>query len=264
MPNAWVEFVRQYAKENNLSYGCSISEASPAYRKMKQDKKSTQKVRDDSDRLRLTGNNQEIAQQQLRGIVINGDRNYETQEEFYPDVENLEEMNKYLRIWEERRGKRNENEVERTIKSVKEKINELQKKKKKRITIKPKIKKSNPKSQPKMNKSNPYDIIISNWDDDYLNVLIDQELPKLGENIERIAERKTLNDDLLLSLFPKEIIEGVLNIGGVEYLSKGLDIIIDNYNGKSFYPDWTLKKGSFPEKLRIRILQELEGVNNKL
>ena len=135
---------------------------------------------------------------------------------------------------------------------------------KKRITIKPKIKKSNPKSQPKMNKSNPYDIIISNWDDDYLNVLIDQELPKLGENIERIAERKTLNDDLLLSLFPKEIIEGVLNIGGVEYLSKGLDIIIDNYNGKSFYPDWTLKKGSFPEKLRIRILKELEGVNNKL
>ena len=35
MPNAWVEFVRQYAKENNLSYGCAISEASPAYRKMK-------------------------------------------------------------------------------------------------------------------------------------------------------------------------------------------------------------------------------------
>ena len=24
MPNAWVEFVRQYAKENNLSYGCAI------------------------------------------------------------------------------------------------------------------------------------------------------------------------------------------------------------------------------------------------
>ena len=35
MPNAWVEFVRQYAKENSLSYGCAISEASPAYRKMK-------------------------------------------------------------------------------------------------------------------------------------------------------------------------------------------------------------------------------------
>ena len=35
MPNAWVEFVRQYAKDNNVSYGCAISEASPAYRKMK-------------------------------------------------------------------------------------------------------------------------------------------------------------------------------------------------------------------------------------
>ena len=40
MPNAWVEFVRQYAKENNLSYGCAISEASPAYRKMKQEAKT--------------------------------------------------------------------------------------------------------------------------------------------------------------------------------------------------------------------------------
>jgi hypothetical protein len=40
MRNAWVEFVRQYAKENNLSYGCAISEASPAYRKMKQEAKT--------------------------------------------------------------------------------------------------------------------------------------------------------------------------------------------------------------------------------
>ena len=35
MPNAWVEFVRQYAKENNLSYGCAIRQASPAYRALK-------------------------------------------------------------------------------------------------------------------------------------------------------------------------------------------------------------------------------------
>ena len=96
-----------------------------------------------------------------------------------------------------------------------------------------------------------------------MNVLIDQELPKLGENIERIAERKTLNDDLLLSLNPKEIIEGVLNIGGVEYLSNGLNIIIDNYDGKSFYPNWTLRKGSFPERLRMRILKDLEGVKKE-
>jgi len=35
MPNAWVEFVRQYAKDNNISYGCAISEAGVAYRSMK-------------------------------------------------------------------------------------------------------------------------------------------------------------------------------------------------------------------------------------
>ena len=46
MPNAWVEFVRQYAKENNLSYGCAISEASPAYRKMKQEAKKHQRKKE--------------------------------------------------------------------------------------------------------------------------------------------------------------------------------------------------------------------------
>ena len=35
MPNAWVEFMREYAREKKLSYGCAVSEASPAYRKMK-------------------------------------------------------------------------------------------------------------------------------------------------------------------------------------------------------------------------------------
>ena len=36
MGNPWVEFVRQYSKDNNISYGCAISEAGPAYRAMKQ------------------------------------------------------------------------------------------------------------------------------------------------------------------------------------------------------------------------------------
>ena len=36
MLNQWVQFVRQYAKGNNISYGCAISEAGPAYRNMKQ------------------------------------------------------------------------------------------------------------------------------------------------------------------------------------------------------------------------------------
>ena len=35
MPNAWVEFVKQYAKDNNISYGCAISEAGVAYRSIK-------------------------------------------------------------------------------------------------------------------------------------------------------------------------------------------------------------------------------------
>ena len=39
MPNPWVDFVRQYAKDNNISYGCAISEAGVAYRKMKQEAK---------------------------------------------------------------------------------------------------------------------------------------------------------------------------------------------------------------------------------
>ena len=36
MGNPWVEFVRQYSKDNHISYGCAISEAGPAYRAMKQ------------------------------------------------------------------------------------------------------------------------------------------------------------------------------------------------------------------------------------
>jgi hypothetical protein len=35
MPNPWVDFVRAYAKDNNISYGCAISEAGVAYRSMK-------------------------------------------------------------------------------------------------------------------------------------------------------------------------------------------------------------------------------------
>ena len=35
MGNPWVEFVRQYRKDNNISYGCAISEAGPAYRSTK-------------------------------------------------------------------------------------------------------------------------------------------------------------------------------------------------------------------------------------
>ena len=36
MVNQWVQFVKEYARENDISYGCAISEADPAYRNMKQ------------------------------------------------------------------------------------------------------------------------------------------------------------------------------------------------------------------------------------
>jgi len=36
MVNQWVQFVKEYARENNISYGCAISEAGQAYRNMKQ------------------------------------------------------------------------------------------------------------------------------------------------------------------------------------------------------------------------------------
>ena len=35
MVNQWVEFVKQYAKANNISYGNAIKEAGPAYSRMK-------------------------------------------------------------------------------------------------------------------------------------------------------------------------------------------------------------------------------------
>jgi len=34
--NQWVDFVNEDAKDNNISYGCAISEAGPVYQKMKQ------------------------------------------------------------------------------------------------------------------------------------------------------------------------------------------------------------------------------------
>jgi len=44
MPNEWVNFLKKYAQENNISYGCAISEAGPAYRKMKEEKNQKKQV----------------------------------------------------------------------------------------------------------------------------------------------------------------------------------------------------------------------------
>ena len=31
MPNAWIDHVRAYAREHNISYGCAVSEARASY-----------------------------------------------------------------------------------------------------------------------------------------------------------------------------------------------------------------------------------------
>ena len=36
MVNQWIIFLRKYSKDNNISYSCAITEAAPAYRKMKE------------------------------------------------------------------------------------------------------------------------------------------------------------------------------------------------------------------------------------
>lgn len=46
MPSAWTEHVRKYAKDNNISYMCAISEASKTYKKKKKPvKKKTEPIK---------------------------------------------------------------------------------------------------------------------------------------------------------------------------------------------------------------------------
>ena len=40
MVNQWIMFLRQYSKDNNISYSCAITEAAPSYRKMKEEMKN--------------------------------------------------------------------------------------------------------------------------------------------------------------------------------------------------------------------------------
>ena len=51
MVNPWIEHVKQYAKDNNVSYGCAISEAKASYVKItKDDKKEMEKIKEDKQR----------------------------------------------------------------------------------------------------------------------------------------------------------------------------------------------------------------------
>jgi hypothetical protein len=43
MPNAWIEFVKDYAKKNDITYGCAISEAKDAYKAHKAGKSIPEK-----------------------------------------------------------------------------------------------------------------------------------------------------------------------------------------------------------------------------
>lgn len=44
MVNPWVEHVRKYAKDNNISYGCAISEAKATYIKVNKKEKEKQEA----------------------------------------------------------------------------------------------------------------------------------------------------------------------------------------------------------------------------
>ena len=45
MPNAWVEHIKQFAKGNNVSYGCALwmPECKDSYKKIKEPKKEAKK-----------------------------------------------------------------------------------------------------------------------------------------------------------------------------------------------------------------------------
>ena len=47
MVNQWVEFVKEYAKKNNISYGHAIKEAGPAYHSMKKRDKGLEDLPDE-------------------------------------------------------------------------------------------------------------------------------------------------------------------------------------------------------------------------
>ncbi len=44
MSNPWVEHVKKYAKDNNITYMCAITEASKTYKKTKATPKMTTKA----------------------------------------------------------------------------------------------------------------------------------------------------------------------------------------------------------------------------
>ena len=56
MVNAWIEHVKKYAKENNISYGCAITEAKASY--VKKTKKTKEQL--DAEDIKAWGNKLKI------------------------------------------------------------------------------------------------------------------------------------------------------------------------------------------------------------
>ena len=48
MPNAWVEHIKKYAKENNLSYSCAMTmpDCKNSYKKTKESKTKESKIKE--------------------------------------------------------------------------------------------------------------------------------------------------------------------------------------------------------------------------
>ena len=52
MSNPWVEHVKKYAKDNNITYMCAITEASKTYKKTKSNPENDNKTTTESSRRR--------------------------------------------------------------------------------------------------------------------------------------------------------------------------------------------------------------------
>lgn len=65
MPNPWIEHVRKYAKDNNISYGCAVTEAKASYVKQpkaprktrtpKQNKSIQERLQQKMEKIRMKG-----------------------------------------------------------------------------------------------------------------------------------------------------------------------------------------------------------------
>ena len=102
MPSNWTEHVRKYAKDNNISYMCAISEASKTYKKKKKPvQKKTEPVKNNI--LELGSYNKQMKQmKKKRESVIQSEENHQKRiQEKKADAEYREQKNKE---WEHKKN----------------------------------------------------------------------------------------------------------------------------------------------------------------